>query len=315
MHVNTLLLLLFSLLNISQGALISLQSTYRPVVLWHGLGDSGFDDRSMGHVAEIIREKLPGIYVKLITFGDSESQDRQASYFGDVNQQLSEVCAMLEKDAELVHGFNAIGFSQGGAFMRGYVERCNSPRVYNLITFGSPHGGAAEAPNCDENNDLWCDIVRSIIRRNVYGEWAQTHVIPAQYFKDPEDLPTYVEQSAYLADINNEREFKNVSYAEGIRSLNFFVLIKFTEDTTLIPSNSAWFEFYDNNDRNVTLPLRQQPIYVEDWIGLKTLDSLGRLFLKTCIGKHMHIPMDYFEKEIIWPYLDNKVTHWKKKKG
>jgi palmitoyl-protein thioesterase len=51
------------------------------------------------------------------------------------------VCEQLAKVPELSNGFNAIGFSQGGLFMRAYVERCNQPKVRHLITFGSPHGG------------------------------------------------------------------------------------------------------------------------------------------------------------------------------
>ena len=35
---------------------------------------------------------------------------------------------------ELRNGFNAIGFSQGGLFLRAYVENCNNPRVMNLVT-------------------------------------------------------------------------------------------------------------------------------------------------------------------------------------
>ena len=30
---------------------------------------------------------------------------------------------------------------KGGQFLRAYVERCNKPRVYNLITYGAQHNG------------------------------------------------------------------------------------------------------------------------------------------------------------------------------
>jgi palmitoyl-protein thioesterase len=37
------------------------------------------------------------------------------------------------------------------------------------------------------------------------------------------------------------------------------------------------------------VPLRQSPIYKEDWIGLKTLDKRGSLVLDLCHGVHMQI--------------------------
>lgn len=107
----------------------------------------------------------------------------------------------MKKIPELRSGFNAIGFSQGGLFTRGYVQRCNNPPVHNLVTFGSPHmgkfvdklthlfiytingTGVSEVPGCTGKFSLWCSLMRSIVNGQVYGSWAQTHSIQAQYFK------------------------------------------------------------------------------------------------------------------------------------
>ncbi len=51
----------------------------------------------------------------------------------------------LASDPNLKDGFNAVGFSQGGQFLRAYVERCNNPPVHNLITFGGQHMGMSGA--------------------------------------------------------------------------------------------------------------------------------------------------------------------------
>lgn len=55
--------------------------------------------------------------------------------------QLTTVCEQLKNVTELADGFNAIGFSQGGLFLRAYVEKCNHPSVKKLMSFGSPHMG------------------------------------------------------------------------------------------------------------------------------------------------------------------------------
>lgn len=47
----------------------------------------------------------------------------------------------LKADPALANGFNAVGFSQGGQFLRAYVERYNDPPVHNLVTFGGQHMG------------------------------------------------------------------------------------------------------------------------------------------------------------------------------
>jgi len=57
--------------------------------------------------------------------------------------------------------------------------------------------------------------------------------------QDPQDLGRYLELSAWLADINNEREEKNVSYVSNLSSLEKFVMIKFTEEKTVIPPDSS----------------------------------------------------------------------------
>ncbi len=47
-----------------------------------------------------------------------------------------------------MEGFDGIGFSQGGQFLRAYVERCNEPRMRNLITVGAQHQGVYDFPHC-----------------------------------------------------------------------------------------------------------------------------------------------------------------------
>lgn len=59
------------------------------------------------------------------------------------------MCQQLKDVDELHGGFDAIGYSQGGIFLRSYIEKCNDPPVKRLITFGSPHNG-----KCADNETL-----------------------------------------------------------------------------------------------------------------------------------------------------------------
>lgn len=93
-----------------------------------------------------------------------------------MNQQIVQVAQQLADIPELSRGFDAIGFSQGGQFLRGYVERNNSPPVHNLITFGSQHMGVSDLPACNPW-DILCQVARRAANRGVYSEWAQENLV------------------------------------------------------------------------------------------------------------------------------------------
>ena len=47
-------------------------------------------------------------------------QDIENGFFLNANTQVEEVCKQLNDDAQLMDGYNAIGFSQGGQFLYAY---------------------------------------------------------------------------------------------------------------------------------------------------------------------------------------------------
>ncbi|RHZ86097.1 hypothetical protein Glove_54g14 [Diversispora epigaea] len=275
---------------------------YHPVVLWHGMGDTCCNPESIGKIREFIQTSLPGIYVYSIMIGDDEEEDKKAGFFGNVNQQVSKVCEKLKNDENLRNGFNAIGFSQGGQFIRAYVQRCNDPPVHNLITMGAQHAGVSELPGCEKTDGL-CRLMNNVASHGVYSEFVRKRLIQAQYFKDPRNIETYLAKNIFLPDINNELTFKNKTYAKNLASLNKFVMIRFTEDITVRPRDSSWFSFYDEEGN--LIPLQEQKIYKEDWIGLKELNNSGKLLFKDCETSHMQFDLDYFLQEVILPYLSD----------
>lgn len=122
----------------------------------------------------------------------------------------------------------------------------------------------------------------------------QGKVVPAQYFRDPEDMENYLEHSAFLADINNEREVKNQTYKENLASLRKFVMFIFEDDLTVIPKVSGWFEEFNKTSGEV-IKLKDRDLYKEDWIGLKELDKKGRLIYDSLPGEHMRLSDEILE--------------------
>ena len=45
----------------------------------------------------------------------------------------------------------------------------------------------------------------------------------------------------------------------------------------VIPRESEWFGAFQDGGEAFVVPMSQQPIYTEDWIGLKELNATGRL--------------------------------------
>ena len=127
----------------------------------------------------------------------------------------------------------------------------------------------------------------------------QSKLVPAQYYRDPEDLDSYLESSNFLADINNEREVKNKTYAVNLNKLERFVMYIFGEDVTVVPKQSGWFSEFNATSEKET-KLRERKMYKEDWLGLRLLDEQGRLEFREVEGAHMalsdEILKDAFER-------------------
>lgn len=282
----------------------------RPLVIWHGLGDS-YSSPSMLHFISMIKDTHPGIFVHSVYIDEDLDKDKKAGFYGNVNDQVELVSAQLNSIQELQGGFDAMGLSQGGQFLRAYIERYNNPPVNNLITFGSQHMGVSGIPAC-KPYDFLCQVARRAVRSGVYGSWAQENLIQAQYFRDPTAMDTYLASNHFLTSINNEiPTSRNQSYARNLASLQKLTLVLFTEDKTVVPKESAWFgseavpsedmHFSMQNEQTLLdrglqstsagsiIPMRMQPLYQEDWIGLRDLDEREGVVFEVCKGEHMQI--------------------------
>jgi palmitoyl-protein thioesterase len=127
------------------------------------------------------------------------------------------------------------------------------------------------------------------------------------------EMDMYLESNHFLASINNEvADARNKTYAHNLATLQTLVLVMFDQDTTVIPKESAWFgsEAVEDEDSNGyeyfkqsgqiqlgatrvpstrIIPMHRQPLYTEDWIGLRELDERGAVVLEKCKGEHMRL--------------------------
>lgn len=221
------ILLILPLLN------LCLAST--PIVMWHGMGDSCCSPNSLGYLKSLIEQTIPNVYVYSIQFGQSSFQDSLYSFWSDVNDKISFACDKIKSNPLLKDGYHSIGFSQGAQFLRALAQRCPEPRMKNLISLGGQHQGVYGLPNCFDG--FICTSISRIVSFFAYMNLIQTNIVQAQYWHDPFNENEYKDYNLFLADINQEKEFKE-EYKKNLLNLNRLVLVKFEDDEMVIPNES-----------------------------------------------------------------------------
>ncbi|KAH6945615.1 hypothetical protein HPB50_009299 [Hyalomma asiaticum] len=273
-----------------------------PIVMWHGLGDSCCNPLSLGGFKNFLEQSIPGVYVNSLRIGANMINEIGNSYFMNINQQVDEACKIIANDTNLSGGYNALGFSQGSQFLRAVAQRCPEPPMRNLISLGGQHQGVYGLPRCPGESSELCEYARKLLNLGAYWDVVQDHLVPAQYWQDPFDRQTYIAKSLFLSDINNER-VKNETYKENLLKLHNLVLVMFENDTVVDPKATSWFGYYAEHDDKTIVPLQDQKIYTEDWIGLKQLDQSGRLHFLSTLGDHLQFKEEWFTENIIKQYL------------
>nr|AAW26730.1 SJCHGC04223 protein [Schistosoma japonicum] len=266
------------------------------------MGDRG---TGMGilRLAKAIENEVPGTYVKCITTSNSIIEDIEDTYFMPINDQLDYVCRIIQGDGNFSNGLHMIGISQGGLFVRALVQKCSFRKVGAVISIGGPQQGVFGLPKCFIDGFIhFCLLMNELLSYGAYTEFVQSHVVQAQYWHDPLKEDVYRKYSQFLADINQENQI-NETYREKIKNIERLVLVKFSDDTTVIPKESEWFGFYRNGSLSNITSLQDSILYREDRLGLQALDKRGDLHLIEKDGDHLHFDVNWFVQNIIIPFL------------
>ncbi|XP_076634678.1 palmitoyl-protein thioesterase 2 isoform X1 [Colletes latitarsis] len=266
--------------------------SYRAVVVIHGVltGSS-----SMELISNRIQEMHPGTEIYNIPryagWSSLEPMWRQVEEIGT---------DVISIGAVFPEGINLVGYSQGGLLARAILQRFPNHNVKNFISLSSPQAGQYGTrflhlffPN------LTCESAYELF----YSKIGQ-HTSVGNYWNDPHHQKLYYKYSKFLPLVNNEENSTTEVFKEGLTKLKQMVLIGGPEDGVITPWQSSHFGYYDANE--TVIDMHDRPIYMDDLIGLKTLDKTGRLTLITV----PNIPHIQWHKNIsivddfLLPYLD-----------
>ncbi|XP_055548589.1 palmitoyl-protein thioesterase 1 isoform X2 [Wyeomyia smithii] len=250
---------------------------------------------------KIFLERDLNVYIKSIKIGNSIVTDYKSGYLIHPNEQVKEVCQQLNNDPALTYGYNAIGFSQGGQFLRALAQRCATPKMNNLITLGGQHQGIFGLPDCPSLSKKSCEKFRQLLNHAAYVHWVQESLVQATYWHNPLNEQAYKEASTFLADINNERTI-NQTYIKNLQQLNKFVMVKFTKDRIVQPIESQWFGFYKTGQDKETETLQESELFLKNRLGLLEMHKRNKLIFLECEGDHLQFSKAWF-KANIYPHL------------
>lgn len=284
------------------GVLLAFSSSFvhgaTPVVMWHGLGDWCCNPFSTDVIKAVIENNVPGIYVHSLKIGNTDIEDFEHGYFTNVNGQVDFACNLIASDPQLKDGYNALGLSQGGQFLRAVAQRCPNPPMKNLVSLAGQHQGVYGLPNCGVPAHPLCDYIRRLLNTAAYAGWVQNDLVQAQYWHDPLQEDLYQNYSIFLADINNELSIKQ-EYVDNLLKLENLILVKFLNDTVVEPVESEWFGFYKSGQAIETETLEESKLYTEDRLGLKTMNEKGKLHFVETEGNHLQFSDEWFIENII----------------
>jgi palmitoyl-protein thioesterase len=140
-----------------------------PILIWHSAGETCCENE-INSYAKFLKSLLgESVYIRSVRIGNSIDEDKVLSLFTHPFEQIQQVCEDIKNDARFKNGYNAIGLSQGGLFIRALVQQCDGPPARHLISLGGPQQGVFAYPQCARRFGAMCSTMQFTIEQLVYS--------------------------------------------------------------------------------------------------------------------------------------------------
>ena len=275
-------------------SILSFTSCIYPIALFHGIVDSCKMKNTSTLVSDLQRDL--GVHVECIEIGNGFMD----SVVKPIWDQVEEACKKIKANPNFQGKFSVLGISQGTLIGRYIVEKCDMKgQVATYLSFDGPQMGIASIPKitCGSFCEWLCNITAPLAYK------LRDIVAPCGYYKYKFDQTTYQETNTFLKMLNNENEERDEEVYRRFSSLEKVKLIKSLGDTVITPRDSSWFEFYDEEGKNI-VPLEQSDFYINDNIGLRKLNEEGKVSFVAFKEEHVLYNMDEYNNEIVEFFKD-----------
>jgi palmitoyl-protein thioesterase len=141
-----------------------------------------------------------------------------------------------------------------------------------------------------------CDTINWAIKKIIYFSFIQSNIGPAGYFRDNNNVSSYMKNAVFLPKVNNEVN-ASATQKTNFEQLDSALLIMFGKDTMIHPKETAQFGELDTKGKLVNY--KDTDLYKNDLIGLKALDDAGKLHFLTYPGNHLEFSMADIDRDIV----------------
>lgn len=268
--------------------------TITPVVLMHGLGDSG-SNPGMQSLAKSIMTKYPGSYATAVDVADGMS-----SIFQKIQPQVDQFAKVVKADPKLANGFNVVGLSQGGIIIRAYVEQYNDPPVKRFVAICGVVNGVFDCPAEVKIIPFLCDLFKSNPYRFLFN--GSFELSFSDYFVGIDNKTKFLEESEFLPALNGQVPSPHIaSYKSNWASLERITLIEATKDTMVYPYQAEQFGGYKWASKNELYLYNDtsNDMYQNDYFGLKTTDKAGKISLMSYVGDHLRFSNQFWNEQVL----------------
>eukprot|EP00767_Chilomastix_cuspidata_P003243 gnl/Chilomastix_cuspidata/336.p1 GENE.gnl/Chilomastix_cuspidata/336~~gnl/Chilomastix_cuspidata/336.p1 ORF type:complete len:298 (+),score=62.48 gnl/Chilomastix_cuspidata/336:89-982(+) len=277
---------------------------YTPVVVLHGINS---DAETWNYYADWLAELFPGMYTVSMEVGNGKWD----SIFYNFNDYVDLLAENIKNDPNLADGFNLVAHSQGGLVARAYIEKFNDPPVKRFASLSAPQAGIyCSDEQCLIDVGFLTEIGDYIASELFYCSWGQDNVMVSGYWKDPYMTELYQNACEALPFLNNEDGVTfNQTYKDNFASLEKLMLVASDVDGIISPWQSAWFQFYFDESFEIS-DLDETPLYVDDTIGLRSLDENEAVtFINSGLGHTDYYNNWNFFSTYIVPFLSDSFMY------
>ena len=275
--------------------LISLSYAIYPIAVFHGI----IDACSMKNTSMLVNDLKNdlGVHVECIEIGNGYWD----SVMKPMYEQVELACESIKSNPNFQGKFNILGISQGTLIGRYIIEKCQMEgQVVKYLSFDGPQMGVGYVPKIDCGT--FCDWIVNLTLPLAYK--FQDTIAPMGYLKYRNNRTYYDEHDdIFLKMLNNDCKVKDQEIIDRFSSLEKAKFIKAKSDSVIVPRESSWFEFYDNDGKNI-VPLEESDFYINDYIGLRKLVEEGKVQFVEIDEEHVMYNMKEYREEILQFFLD-----------